>query len=79
MLKEEVNKSVQKGFMNSNPLENFEVGNFTKENYNIFDLHRPFVDDIILVSANGKAMKRELDLIDVWFDSGSIFPITLSF
>ena len=79
MLKEEVNKSIQKGFMNSNPLENFEVGNFSKENYNNFDLHRPFVDDIILVSAKGKAMKRELDLIDVWFDSFYSMPITLSF
>ncbi|MAO71755.1 MAG: isoleucine--tRNA ligase [Flavobacteriales bacterium] len=72
MLKEEVNKSILIGFMNSNPLENFEVGNFTKENYNTFDLHRPYVDDIILVSSSGKPMKREIDLIDVWFDSGSM-------
>ena len=71
--KEEVKKSVQvKGFMNSNPFENFEIGNFTEENYNTFDLHRPYVDDIILVSDSGKTMKRELDLIDVWFDSGSM-------
>ena len=55
--------------MNSNPFENFEIGNFSKENYESFDLHRPHVDDIILVSASGKKMKRELDLIDVWFDS----------
>ena len=75
-----MNKSVQAGFMNSNPFENFEIGNFTKENYNTFDLHRPYVDDIILVSNSGKTMKRELDLIDVWFDSGSItMSITLSF
>ena len=60
MLKEEVNKSVQKGFMNSNPLENFEVGNFTKENYNIFDLHRPFVDDIILVSLMEKRNEKRI-------------------
>ena len=59
-MKEEVNKSIQKGFMNSNPLENFEVGNFTKENYNIFDLHRPYVDDIILVSAKGKANEKRI-------------------
>ena len=72
MLKEEVKKSVQVGFMSSNPFENFEIGNFSKENYESFDLHRPYVDDIILVSASGKKMKRELDLIDVWFDSGSM-------
>ena len=72
MLKEEVKKSIQAGFMNFNPFENFEIGNFTIENYNSFDLHRPFVDEIILVSSSGKAMKRELDLIDVWFDSGSM-------
>ena len=58
MLKEEVNKSILIGFMNSNPLENFEVGNFTKENYNTFDLHRPYVDDIILVSSSGKTNEK---------------------
>ena len=72
MLKEEVKKSVKEGFMISNPFENFEIGNFSKENYESFDLHRPYVDEIVLVSASGKKMKRELDLIDVWFDSGSM-------
>ncbi|MBT7481401.1 MAG: class I tRNA ligase family protein, partial [Flavobacteriales bacterium] len=55
-----------------NPFDKFETGNFSEENYNTFDLHRPYVDDIILVSSEGKSMKRELDLIDVWFDSGSM-------
>ena len=50
-----------------------------KENYNTFDLHRPYVDDIILVSDSGKSMKRELDLIDVWFDSGSILKLQLHY
>ncbi|MBT5859236.1 MAG: class I tRNA ligase family protein, partial [Flavobacteriales bacterium] len=72
MLQTEVEKSVEAGIMKTNPFEKFEAGNFSEENYNTFDLHRPFVDDIILVSASGKAMKRELDLIDVWFDSGSM-------
>ena len=72
MLQSEIKKSVEAGHMTSNPLSDFEVGNFSEENYNTFDLHRPYVDDIILVSASGKAMKRELDLIDVWFDSGSM-------
>ncbi len=71
-LKAECEKSVKKGFMQKNPLENFEVGNFSKENYRVFDLHRPFVDEIILVSPSGKKMYRELDLIDVWFDSGAM-------
>ena len=71
-LKVEINKSVAAGFMMQNPLEKFVVGDFSEENYNVFDLHRPYVDDIILVSNSGLAMKRELDLIDVWFDSGSM-------
>ena len=58
--------------MKTNPLVNFTPGDFSKENYNSFDLHRPYVDDIILVNEKGEAMKRELDLIDVWFDSGSM-------
>ncbi len=71
-LKAEIEKSVAAGVMKDNPLAKFEVGNFSEENYNTFDLHRPYVDDIILVSEDGKPMKRELDLIDVWFDSGSM-------
>ena len=71
-LKVEINKSVAAGLMMQNPLEKFVVGDFSEENYNVFDLHRPYVDDIILVSNSGLAMKRELDLIDVWFDSGSM-------
>jgi len=72
MLKSEINKSVEAGFMKSNPLENFEPENFAQENYQKFDIHRPYVDDIILVSKSGKKMFRETDLIDVWFDSGAM-------
>jgi len=71
-LKEECAKSVKAGFMSKNPLESYVEGSFTEENYNTFDLHRPFVDNIILVSVSGKKMVRELDLIDVWFDSGAM-------
>jgi len=71
-LKSEIEKSIKSGFMDHNPLENFEVGNMSKENYESFDLHRPYVDNIILCSKKGEPMKRELDLIDVWFDSGSM-------
>ena len=71
-LKSEIEKSVQAGLMSTNPLSDFVVGDMTDENYATFDLHRPFVDDIILVSTIGKAMRREPDLIDVWFDSGSM-------
>ena len=71
-LKSEIEKSIQAGFMSENPLANFVVGDMSAENYATFDLHRPFVDDIILVSTSGKAMRRESDLIDVWFDSGSM-------
>jgi isoleucyl-tRNA synthetase len=71
-LKSEIEKSIQVGFMSENPLANFVVGDMSAENYATFDLHRPFVDDIILVSTSGKAMRRESDLIDVWFDSGSM-------
>jgi isoleucyl-tRNA synthetase len=71
-LKTEIAKSVQSGVMKSNPLESFEPGNFSKENYERFDLHKPYADDIILVSATGKPMHRESDLIDVWFDSGAM-------
>ncbi len=70
----EVEKSVSAGIMQSNPYKDrgFVVGDYSKENYNKIDLHRPYVDDIILVSETGKKMVRELDLIDVWFDSGSM-------
>ena len=71
-LKSEIEKSVQAGLMPTNPLADFVVGDMSAENYATFDLHRPFVDDIILVSTSGKAMRRESDLIDVWFDSGSM-------
>ena len=70
----EIEKSVAAGVMATNPLRDkgFVPGDYSKENYEKIDLHRPYVDDIILVSASGKPMKRELDLIDVWFDSGSM-------
>lgn len=71
-LKIEIEKSIALGVMTSNPLANFEAGNMSEENYNTLDLHRPYVDDIILVSKDGRPMKRELDLIDVWFDSGAM-------
>jgi isoleucyl-tRNA synthetase len=71
-LKTECEKSVKAGFMSTNPLEAYQPGDNSKENYEKFDLHRPFVDDIVLVSASGKKMFRELDLIDVWFDSGAM-------
>ena len=71
---EEIEKSVKSGFMKSNPLRDkgFIPEDFSKENYNKIDLHRPYVDDIILCSLSGKPMKRETDLIDVWFDSGAM-------
>lgn len=71
-LKQEIEKSVAKGFMSKNPLAEFSPNDFSKENYNTFDLHKPYADDIILVSASGQKMFRESDLIDVWFDSGSM-------
>ncbi len=71
-LKAEIDKSVAKGLMKKNPLEKFVEGDNSLENYSVFDLHRPFVDDIILVSPSGKPMQREADLIDVWFDSGAM-------
>ena len=71
-LKSEVEKSIAAGIMKFNPLIDFVVGDMSDENYNSFDLHRPYVDDIILVSKDGSPMKREVDLIDVWFDSGSM-------
>lgn len=70
----EIEKSVAAGIMNSNPLKDkgFIPGDYSKENYDRIDLHRPYVDDIVLVGKSGKPMKREADLIDVWFDSGSM-------
>ncbi len=71
-LKMEIEKSVKAGFMDKNPLQDFVVGDNSLKNYDQIDLHRPFVDDIVLVSEKGEPMKRELDLIDVWFDSGAM-------
>lgn len=71
-LKKEIEKSIEAGFMKENPLQDFVVGDFSKENYEKFDIHRPYVDSIILVSDKGKKMFRETDIVDVWFDSGSM-------
>ncbi|HJN05195.1 MAG TPA: isoleucine--tRNA ligase [Bacteroidales bacterium] len=71
-LKAEVEKAIVAGFMLTNPLADFEPGNMSKENYETFDFHKPYVDEIILVSDSGKKMVREPGLIDVWFDSGSM-------
>ena len=70
----EIEKSVAAGFMAENPYKKlgFVPGEYSKENYDKIDLHGPYVDDIVLVSASGKPMKRESDLIDVWFDSGAM-------
>ena len=71
---DEIEKSVAAGVMASNPLKEkgFVPGDYSKENYHRVDLHRPYVDNIVLVSPTGKPMHRETDLIDVWFDSGSM-------
>ena len=73
-LSEKIDEAVNAGVMSSNPLKDkgFVSNDFSKDNYDRIDLHRPYVDDIVLVSASGKPMKRETDLIDVWFDSGSM-------
>jgi len=71
-LKEEIDKSIEAGFMTKNPFADYQPGDNVKENYQKFDLHRPYVDDIFLVSPSGEKMFREPDLIDVWFDSGSM-------
>lgn len=73
-LYDEIEKSVKAGVMQSNPLKDkgFVPGDYSQENYDRIDLHRPYVDYIVLVSSTGKPMKRESDLIDVWFDSGSM-------
>ena len=71
---EEIDKSIKAGFMKENPWPKHIVGDYSKANYDpsVIDLHRPYVDNIILCSPSGKPMKRELDLIDVWFDSGAM-------
>jgi isoleucyl-tRNA synthetase len=71
-LKAESEKAVQAGFMQENPLANYHVGDMSKANYSLVDLHKNYVDQITLVSPSGKPMKREADLIDVWFDSGAM-------
>ncbi len=71
-LMNEMDRAVEAGVMAKNIYEGFEVGNNAKENYDKIDLHRPYVDDIVLVSSTGKKMFREPDLIDVWFDSGAM-------
>ncbi len=68
----EIEKSVAAGFQKENPFKGFEIGNMAEENYDLVDLHKNVVDAITLVSASGKPMTREADLIDVWFDSGSM-------
>lgn len=70
-LKKQIDNSVAKGYMPSNPLDKFIPGNFSKENYDTFDLHKPYADAIVL-EKNGKKLFREPDLIDVWFDSGAM-------
>jgi isoleucyl-tRNA synthetase len=71
-LKEEIKKAIDAGVMDSDPFADFEVGNMSEENYQKIDLHKHIVDKITLVSPTGKPMTREADLIDVWFDSGSM-------
>ena len=68
----EIEKSIAAGFQKSNPFAGFEIGNMDETNYDLVDLHKNVVDEITLVSASGKPMKRESDLIDVWFDSGAM-------
>ena len=83
-LKAEIEKSIAAGVMTTNPYADFNVGDFSKENYDKIDLHRPYVDNIVLVSSKGEPMHRESDLIDVWFDSGAMpyaqvhFPFEMS-
>ena len=73
-LMEEINKSIAAGLMDKNPFADFKVGDYSAQNYAVenIDLHRPYVDNIVLLSETGKPMKREADLIDVWFDSGAM-------
>ena len=71
---EEIDKAIAAGVMKEHPYPKHKVGDYSKENYDpsVIDLHRPYVDNIVLVSDSGKPMHRELDLIDVWFDSGAM-------
>jgi len=71
-LKNEIDKSIANGFMKENPFKDFINGDSSEVNYSKIDLHRPYVDEIVLVSPSGKPMYREPDVIDVWFDSGSM-------
>lgn len=68
----EIEKAIAAGFMSENPFKGFVIGNMDESNYDLVDLHKNVVDNIVLVSASGKPMKRETDLIDVWFDSGAM-------
>lgn len=68
----EIEKSIAVGFQKTNPFKGFEIGNMSESNYDLIDLHKNVVDQITLVSASGKPMQRESDLIDVWFDSGAM-------
>ncbi len=67
-----IEQSIAAGFQKDNPFKGFEIGNMSEENYDLVDLHKNVVDEIVLVSPSGKPMKRETDLIDVWFDSGAM-------
>lgn len=71
-LKSEIDKSIEAGFMEENPFKDFKLNDTSDENYENVDIHKNIVDQLILVSPSGKEMKRESDLIDVWFDSGSM-------
>ena len=71
-LKEAIAVSVSKGLMDKNPFADFKEGDFSDKNYNLVDLHKNIVDTLVLSSSNGQPMRRESDLIDVWFDSGSM-------
>ena len=71
-LKAEIQKSISAGFMKDSPYLNYQEGDNSAENYGKFDIHRPYVDEVVLVSPSGKPMYREPDLIDVWFDSGAM-------
>ncbi len=71
-LKLEIEQSIEKGMMKENPLKDFIAKDFSEKNYQLFDLHKPYIDRVVLVSESGKPMQRESDLIDVWFDSGAM-------
>ena len=71
-LMSEINKSIEAGIMERNPYEGFVAGDMSEENYAKVDLHKNIVDEIVLVSSSGQPMRRESDLIDVWFDSGAM-------